>query len=103
VYFACPYSTADCSLPNNGAARAIWAPLTLGWSFRIRPFLSLFVEPGLGAFVAFFREACPVTTCTKYDHFGLRPIVTVGAVLHAGPMRIEARVGYPGFSLGVGF
>jgi len=100
LYFACPYATAAVDCPN---ANALFAPLTLAWSFRVSRAFDVFVEPGMGAFVAFFREACPLETCTKYDHFGLRPLITLGAVLHAGPVRIEARAGFPAFSLGVGF
>lgn len=100
LYFQCPYGVTSMDCPD---AHAFWVPIGLAWSFPLHPRLRLFLEPGIGTFVAFFREACPEgTTCTRYDHVGLRPLITLGLSAHVGPVKIVVRAGFPTFSVGVG-
>lgn len=100
LYFPCPYGATGMDCPD---ASALWLPIGLAWSFPIHRTFSIFLEPGLGTFVAFFREACPMgTPCTHHDHVGLRPLVSLGAIVHVGPLAITVRAGFPTFSVGLG-
>jgi hypothetical protein len=100
LHFECPFGKTGADCPD---ANAIWVPLGLAWSFQLHRRFSVFLEPGLGAFVSFFREACPMgAVCQRFDHVGLRPLVSLGAIVHLGPLAIVARAGFPTFSLGLG-
>lgn len=100
LHFDCPYGKNADDCPD---ANALYVPLTLAWSFALHPRLSVFVEPGIAAFAAAFREACPMgTTCPPYDHFGLRPVINLGLAAHVGIVHVVLRAGFPTFSLGFG-
>lgn len=115
LYYPCPYTPFyPGSAPALGGApvgarpdcpdaHVLFLPIALAWSFRVLPALDLFVEPGLGAFVSFFREACAPGACQSWDHAGLRPLVALGARARLGPLRAVARVGFPSLSLGLSF
>src|SRR5581483_1906695 len=97
LHFECPYGK------NCADAHTIYVPIALAWSFAIHPRVSVFVEPGIAAFISAFRETCPMdVTCAPYDHFGLRPVVDLGIAAHLGPVHIVFRAGFPTFSLGLG-
>ncbi len=83
-------------------------PIVMQWNFFVARRWSVFGEPGLDIYHAFFND-CPFTTvngfaCNQPQATGVEPAFFVGGRYHfSDGAALTMRVGFPTFSIGVSF